>query len=509
MSETARPAVAATSPPRFSSCTVVSTRLPGGGHALLNTISGALDLVPDELGASLRAAFCDRSDGTSWMLDPVRTQGIAAALPPETLEDFIARGHVTTLPLELEQGLVRDIAAATHEVQRQRPQFMIIPTADCNYRCAYCFERPLQNGLRVPNSEIGHARRNVALTVEQIPAIFSAIATIKRSAAAPPGGQVILYGGEPLDARNAGVVSAIVARGMRDGFTFAAVTNGHDLERFFAIMGRGHIEVIQISIDGPQAVHDRRRVHIGRQSSFEAIVRNIRRALEVTDVEIQLRVHVDPDNLNGFEEVLAFFEGQGWTSNPRLVIYASTVYEKDDAGRVSARLENGEMAEMLRPLIRRHRNVFSSGPAVHGVRALFDVFENGGRFQGRGTYCAANTGNYIFAPDGQIYACWESIGKACSRIGQYSNGLTFDETARGRWFGRSVAQVPECLRCAFALVCGGGCAQYSEYNAGTLYKPYCDDFQRLYSGLLAEEVDMFVEQQSTGSDREEVHSAED
>jgi len=495
--------------PRFSSYTVVSMRLPGGGHAILNAITGALDVVPDELGASLSAAFRDRSDSAPWMLDSARTQEIAAALPPETLLDFIARGHVTTLPLEAEREIVREIALATHEVQARRPQFMIVPTLDCNYRCTYCFERPLQNGLRVLNSEIGYARQNVVLTLDQIAPIFSAVATIKRSVEAPPGGQIILYGGEPLDVRNAAVVAAIVERGRQDGFTFAAVTNGHDLDHFLPLLGRGHIEVIQISIDGPQAVHDRRRVHIGRESSFEAIVRNIPQALEETDVEIQLRVHLDPANIGRFEEVLAFFEGRGWTSNPRFVIYANTVYEKDSAGRVHARLENSAIDDRLRPLIRRHRNIFSSGPAVHGARALADVFETGGRFQGRGTYCAANIGNYIFAPDGHIYACWESVGKSCSRIGQYLGRLSFDETARAHWFGRSVARIPECLSCAFALVCGGGCAQYSEYNTGTLYKPYCDDFQRLYSELLAEEVDSFIEQQRAHCDREEVHSAED
>lgn len=94
-------------------------------------------------------------------------------------------------------------------------------------------------------------------------------------------------------------------------------------------------------------------------------------------------------------------------------------------------------------------------------------------------------------------ACWESVGKPCSRIGEFmaEGGLHFDEEARGRWFGRSVAKIPECLGCAYALFCGGGCAQYSEYNTATLYKPYCDDFQRTFSDVIAEELDFYLERQ--------------
>ena len=121
----------------------------------------------------------------------------------------------------------------------------------------------------------------------------------------------------------------------------------------------------------------------------------------------------------------------------------------------------------------------------------------------KGSYCSANTGNYIFAPDGQIYSCWESIGKDCSRIGNYmdAEGLTLEETAVKRWFSRSVADIPECMECAFALVCGGGCAQYAEYNSGSLYKPYCDDFQKTFRTTLAEQVDLHLNHEA--SEREE------
>ena len=86
--------------------------------------------------------------------------------------------------------------------------------------------------------------------------------------------------------------------------------------------------------------------------------------------------------------------------------------------------------------------------------------------------------------------CKLKICKACSKIGTYTSekGLSLDEAATKKWFRRSVAEIPECLECEYALVCGGGCAQYAEYGKGTIYKPYCDDFQKAFRVALADEV---------------------
>jgi uncharacterized protein len=264
------------------------------------------------------------------------------------------------------------------------------------------------------------------------------------------------------------------------------------------LLGRNKIEQVQISIDGPKEVHDRRRIHLGGESSFERILKNVPLVLEGTDAEIQLRVHVDPANIHLFEETLAIFGREGWLNHPQVVIYANTVYEKDKFGNVRSRIDNTQIHARLRELAAAYSNVCTSAPAVHSRRAFERVFALGERLQVTGTYCAANTGNYIFAPDGQIYACWESVGKPCSRIGSYMSnaGVSLDNAAVQKWFHRSVARIPECLTCSYALVCGGGCAQYAEYNHGTPFKPYCDDFQGVFSSSLAEQVEDFVEQHS-------------
>jgi uncharacterized protein len=471
---------------RFSHYSILSAPLHGGGYMLMNGISGAVDFVTQELGDQLRDAVWDeRAEDAAH---------VVSALDLQTCRDLQERGHLTTLSLDQERNTVITLADAFHHEQQKRPSFMIVPNLDCNYRCTYCFERPLQKGLSGSRAEISHVRRNVVLTPEQIPAIYAVIRNLQVAAGQPKGGQIILYGGEPLDGAHSDIVRAIVVQGQQQGHFFAAVTNGHDLDQYLDLVGSGGIEQVQISIDGPKRVHDKRRIYLGKGSSFDKLVENIAKVLSCTDAQVQLRVHVDPKNIGSFEETLVFFEERGWTDTPRVVIYANTVYEKSKAGLVETGLEVGEVAARLSEHVRRHTNVFAGAPEIHAMRALRPAFEEGTRYQLKATYCTANTGNYIFAPDGRIYACWESIGKACSRVGSYQVDGTcnLDPAAVQKWFGRSIAKLPICQRCPYALVCGGGCAQYAEYNAGDIYRPYCDDFQRSFREALRNTSDFYL-----------------
>jgi uncharacterized protein len=467
---------------RFSSYSILSDRMPGGGYILMSGVSGSLDIISDSLGSLLESTISQ---------SPHLANKLLPQVDPEVQAHWREQGYVTELSIEAERALVVELAGAIHEAVARKPVFMIVPNLDCNYRCTYCFERPLQNGLNILNSNISHHLGNVVMNFEAARSAYSAIATLQQQAGLPSGGQLILYGGEPLDKRNDAIVREIVRLGRIDGFTFAAITNGHDLDNYLDLLGKKSIEQVQVSIDGPKRVHDKRRIYLGNESSFDRLVKNIKSALEFTSVEMQIRVHVDPSNISLFGELLDFFGTLGWIDNPQVVIYSNTVYSKDKTGSVITGFEVAEIDRMLRAMVHPFRNVYTSAPDIHATRAMEGVFANGQRFSIKGTYCSANSGNYIFAPDGAIYACWESVGKECSRIGWFTGreGLTLDPRATERWFNRSIATLPACQQCQYALICGGGCAQYAEYKTGTLYSPYCDDFQRTFRSTLAHACD--------------------
>lgn len=478
---------------RFSTYSILSDPLPGGGFVLLNGLSGALDLISTELGNALKGPL---SNGRN------PEDGLAMNLLSQATEMlFLKRGHLTRATSEQEQKLVVNLAEALHEQEAETPKFMIVPNFDCNYRCTYCFERPLQNKLKSAASPINHSAKNVVMSPEQVGGVYVAIDRMLRKANLRPGGLIILYGGEPLDKKNKELVRLIVKEGKNRKHHFATITNGHNIDEFVDLFGSGQIEQVQVSIDGPKEVHDKRRVFVGKESSFDKILGNIDLLLQYTDTQVQIRVHIDPENLRHLEELTNTFEARGWLDHPQIVIYGNTVYEKINNGEVTVRLSNREIEKSIFSFAAGISNFFTGPPSIHAARALDPIFAQGKRFPLKGTYCSANTGNYIFAPDGNVYACWESVGKDCSQIGKFDETGQFElnESSAGRWFTRSVAKIPECQKCAYALVCGGGCAQYAEYNSGSPLKPYCDDFQSSFRTALTQHAEAFLSQSEAHS----------
>lgn len=467
---------------RLSSYTNFSKEIQQDHRVIMNGISGALDIVPPLLAEYLEKVLLHAPQGQAH-IDP-------DILDPPTVQSFIERGHFTDLTHNQEKNLVAEIARGLHEVEKKRPCFMIAPNMDCNYRCTYCFERAIQNRLQDFDSPFSYRKNNVVMQPDQIQLIFDCIDRIQTEIGAHKNAMITLYGGEPLDARHHDLVTGLVRYGADRGFWFSAVTNGHDLDAYDDILSKEMVQQVQITFDGPRKTHDRHRIYRGKGQSFDKLTSNVNGIIEKKDVELHLRVHVDPANFNLFGEFLDFAREQGWTNHPQITIYANVLYDKDGCGRVCARGRHDDMARQLDQYAGYYFNVFTSALAVHIYHGLQPVFESGKRYALRGTYCSANLGNFIFTPTGDIHACWESIGKKESRIGTFSgtNGLQLDRRQMAEWFNRNIAEIDECLECSLALVCGGGCAQYAKYNAGAFNQPFCDSFSETFSIALADEV---------------------
>jgi len=73
----------------------------------------------------------------------------------------------------------------------------------------------------------------------------------------------------------------------------------------------------------------------------------------------------------------------------------------------------------------------------------------------------------------------DEAGNVEHRVGTYGKGyIELKRELISAWFDRSVAEIEQCSQCAYALVCGGGCAYLAAEEKGTYYASYCDCFQR-------------------------------
>jgi uncharacterized protein len=161
---------------------------------------------------------------------------------------------------------------------------VVLPTEACNFRCFYCYE----------DFRLGRMRPSVVRGIERL---------LEVRAPSLEHLSVSWFGGEPLLARDLIVrllehVAALRGKHPRLEFESDMTTNAWYLARplFERLLALG-VATWQISFDGPQEVHDRRRLQADGSGTFARIWRNVCALREVEgEFDFHLRVHVDREN---------------------------------------------------------------------------------------------------------------------------------------------------------------------------------------------------------------------
>lgn len=162
-------------------------------------------------------------------------------------------------------------------------QLILFPTEQCNFRCTYCYE-----DFKAKQME---------------PAIVDAIKKlIDRRAPSLDALEVMWFGGEPLAAKRVVYdISRHIINLSKSTpcFSYRAnmTTNGYrlDLATAETLVSLG-VTSFQVSLDGPQVIHDRSRIRADGSGTFSRIWSNL---LTIRNSElslsIMLRLHFSPD----------------------------------------------------------------------------------------------------------------------------------------------------------------------------------------------------------------------
>ncbi len=416
-------------------------------HLIFNPLSGAVDRVGDDELVWLRRL----QDGETLPLTEA-----------ERLE-LSERAYLFENPAAEEDFLDQCVADAWARMQTGQPDiYTVCPTLACNLACAYCFEG---------DSLLDKAQGVMSDT--QVDAFFEAIADLRRG---HPAGQAAvpwlsLFGGEPLLPSTQRCVARLLAGAADGGFLVGATTNGVNVVRFEGLLREyaDILAVFQITLDGPQAVHDARRHRLGGQGTFAEIVRGIDLLLDL-GVDVDLRVNVDAANLSSLPELVDFLFEKGWNARPELQLALALVTDHGGGGcssGASRALGELEMVQAILEQIERHprmAEVCHLGFLRH-LDYLVSILEPEHHRTRRGTspaprywYCEASTDRqYVFTPEGLIYSCTEAVGKPSHAIGRFDPALELWLEPARQWQGRTILSHPKCRSCPISTLCGGGC----------------------------------------------------
>ena len=412
---------------------------------LFNGLYGAVDLLlPGEAEIMERA-----------MTAPAALEGLASV----RRETFIRRGHLV-IPGQEDGDL--DTICRSHRTAKGGVGLVLAPTYDCNLRCSYCFERH--------RLEHGPDWLDRIMSRETLDSIFAQMKDYKSKGYS--AGRCLLYGGEPLLPSTKALIREIFERCGELGMPVGAVTNGYNLDGFLEFP----FSSLQITVDGVEEIHDRRRPLAGGGGSFERIMRNIGLAL-ARGLPVTLRVNIGRSNLSSLTELPAEFRARGFTGGPAsqaravsYVLLTTAEGSKPTRGEFSyyfkAAFDSGAdeitdeeiFEELLKTGCAMEEAIRLEG-AYSSVAARLAGWLDKRRFPTLNpTYCGAENGMNVIGPDGLIYPCWNLVARDDEAIGFAEEGRFLYGFGMGRWRARTADRMEPCRKCPLIMVCGGGCA---------------------------------------------------
>lgn len=434
-----------------------------GKRLLVNGLYGSVDVVDESTATRLLGNNLDE-------------------LPVPARERLAARGHITRKTPQEEQddvSLLGNVYDRT--LARSETTLAILPTYDCNFRCPYCFE-----SHRLARGQEWLSRR---MRPEMVEATFGGLQKMQDE-----GYRInacMLYGGEPLMEGNEDVVRNICAHARQMGLKITAVTNGYDLEGYLDLLEEFEFSRLQVTVDGVGEQNDCRRRHRDGVPTYDRIMSNIRLALD-RGVNVQLRVNVNRNNINGIPDLIADLAARGLTDSKyegsdteerrgSFSYYFKAVSEDPSSPtRVTEQeVMDAIVATGIPPIealdLQSQYSMAMGNLEEMATKERYPICHN--------TYCGAESGALVVDPEGKVHACWDLVAMDADSVGyvdEESKRFAYG-FAKARWRLRTSTRMEACMVCPYVFLCRGGCASDARRESGSLFHEHCGEFPEIFA----------------------------
>lgn len=399
---------------------------------LYGGIASRLVEVPGSFREEAEALLADPNStcvsNDSKLRNLLQEQGI---LIPETFDElvFLKKGYER----------VRSLKSGTLGLT-------LCPTLECNFRCTYCYQH--------------HPSRIMSASIQE-----KVVRFVKKHDPRVNALSVTWFGGEPLIGLT--VIERLSRQFMdlRDGkikYKASIVTNGWLLKpsvsRLLADLKVGHV---QVTLDGPRAIHNRRRPLKGKRPSFDTIVENIAEA----DRRLRITVRVNVDRNNAGFIPLLFQQLDAAGLKGRITLYFASVYPYTN---VCADVEGSCL-------------MGQNWAKLQG-QLQFDSLEHGyggfGLPESMPHHCIAdNDQGWVISPDGLVFKCWNDVTQPENAVFDLSTA----RQTRGmrkvseQWMSWNPFNLNECIDCQVLPHCMGGCPALGLQQEGPYVHGHCKE----------------------------------
>lgn len=307
----------------------------------------------------------------------------------------------------------------------------IAPTLACNFNCAYCYESHRRPGLMTAETEA------------------QVIAFIRRFEAARSL-FVTWYGGEPLLGFETirRLTEQILALKLR--FQAELITNGYLLDdAVIAQLDALKIRQVQLTLDGPETVHDTRRMLASGGPTYRTIQANLTKLL-ASPWRGKLDIRVNVDARNQAQYAAYYHELRAELPGSNVTIYPGIVNDSQSGNPDrQCYLNKADEARFLVEIQQSLDNDQQRWYPYHG------------------SICTATMRNsFVIGPAGELYKCWLDVGDANMVVGSvYENHAWNVNLLANYMIGTNRFDDPACRECFYLPICDGFCSHFRLMNA--------------------------------------------
>ncbi len=325
----------------------------------------------------------------------------------------------------------------------------IMPTINCNFRCAYCYETPKETSM---DKE----------TLTRVKKFFDKKIPFCKQV------KVSWFGGEPLLCKDVvlDLMEHIDCLCKKYGAAVVGTmnTNGYllDVDTFKKLVAL-RVRTYEICIDGPKELHNIQRPHFEKSDSYQVILSNL---LQIKDkvrshafkigIRTNITPQIEPLLEKHLDEISKYFSGDNR-------FYVSFQGVRDWGGsRIADSMVLGTEKEKI---VNRDWHKVANTKGLPSIE-LIPIIPFAG-------YCDAPRNNgYVINYDGTLHKCTIAMfsKEHCKDdnigfIDQYGNPIV-DEEKLGRWIVRPNAVRETCKKCKIFPMCVDGSCAYQKNLQG-------------------------------------------
>lgn len=330
----------------------------------------------------------------------------------------------------------------------------IAPTTGCNFKCSYCYEAGVTANIV----------KDKTVSIEDIVAFVDSFKSIDFL-------RVTWYGGEPLLMSDYIESLSNKFKEMFADYNAYMITNGYLLDKSKAAKLKAlNIKGLQITVDGLEATHNKRRPHKTNADSFQRIISNLDNLFNVyPEVLVSLRINVDKTNEYEYHKLYQFLKTKFGKYNVNIHPGYVTDEFSSEPNRCCF------LYDEINDFVIRQYDDYSIPISLYPSSSF-------------GECCARHMTSFVIGPRGELYKCWNDIGIVNREVGNVKDFSLSNKKAVRYLLTNDPLENENCKDCFCFPICNGGCPYNRIYHSDKQNK-FCEAKKESIKAFLPRYVD--------------------